>query len=129
MRGQVTLETLILLSGLFAFAAALWMASLPLQEAAMGRAAHASDEASFEPLRFAVRYAAVSAPGFSLQQDWTLGRNATLAWTEDALHWRSVDFNHTLAAPFGSSGSFDLSEGRHVLAVRRTLQGIDLEVD
>ncbi len=128
-RGQASLESLVLLAGLFAFVGVLWSASKPLQDASMQRAVEVNSEASFEPLRFAVQLASVSAPGFSLRQDWHLRQNATVRWGSDALIWRSGESNRTLDAPFFSSGQLDLAAGRHILVVRRQADGIEWGVD
>lgn len=128
-RGQASLESLVLLAGLFAFVGVLWSASLPLQDAVMHSASRTSADASFEPLRFAVQLASVSAPGFSLRQDWYLRQNATVKWNADALVWRSGESNRTLDAPFFSSGQLDLAAGRHILVVRRGADGIVWGVD
>lgn len=127
-RGQVALESLVVLAGLFAFVAVLWTASLPLQDAAMRSAARVSDEASFETLRAAVRLAAVSAPGFSQVQSWHLRQNVTLAWDSRALSWSGPGSNRTLEAPFFSAGRMPLESGVHSLRVHRTAGGIGLEV-
>lgn len=127
-RAQASLESLVLLGGLFAFVAVLWAASLPLQDAAMRRAADAADAAPFERLRAAVRLAAISAPGFSWTQPLTLVQNASLVWTAEGLTWSGPFSNRTLQAPFASAHRLRLSAGLHGFSVRRGPSGIELEV-
>ncbi|MBI2446087.1 hypothetical protein HYV43_06890 [Candidatus Micrarchaeota archaeon] len=127
-RGQVSLESLVLLAGLFAFVAVLWAASLPLQDAAMRSAARISDESSFETLRTSVRLAAVSAPGFSLDQPWLLRQNVTLRWDSRVLEWSGLLSNRTLEGPFSSSLRLQLEPGAYFLRVRRASDGVDLGV-
>lgn len=125
-RGQAALESMVLFAGLFAFVSVLWSASLPLQDASALHAQRLQQQAVFEKVRFAVRLAAASAPGFSMFEEFSLARNATLSWTTNTLTWSGSFFNNTVNAPFVAPGVMTLSAGRHRLRVRRT-HAVELE--
>ena len=127
-RGQATLESLILLSGLFAFVSILWMASLPVQQAAVLHAQRLQQQAAFEKVRFAVALAATSAPGFALADEFLLSDNASLSWDSNVLAWRGPSFNGTLSFGFDEPGRVDLEAGAHRFRVRRA-HAVVLAVD
>lgn len=127
-RGQVTLEAMVLLAGLFAFTGALWIASRPLQDTALLDARRLQSEAAFERVRFAVGLAGASAPGFSMTDSFDLQEPAVLAWNRTGLSWRSAALNRSLAAVFDAGGSMVLVVGSHRFGALRQSGGIALDV-
>lgn len=119
MRGQVSLEALLVFAGVLGAVGLFWVGTEPVRQAALDQAAALSDDAAFERVRFAVRAAHVMPPGFWHEESFWLEDNVSVDWTQDALTWTSPFSVHAVHAALDATGSASLGDGGHVVSVKK----------
>ncbi|MBI4360468.1 hypothetical protein HY572_01705 [Candidatus Micrarchaeota archaeon] len=125
MRGQVSLEALLVLAGILGVVGVFWVGTEPVRKAALDQAGLFSDEAAFERVRFAVRAADVMPPGFWHEERFALEHNVSVVWSGDSLAWTSPFGALSVGAVFEGGGRAALVEGTHTVAVRKN-RGVDV---